>query len=146
MGKRYDQTELPDRIVRELLETAEEKDNDIILSGKHVRTILEELQIEWMPYVAKGRSKEAALQTFKAGVRARFGAKNVKFDLSTTMSKGREHDYLVVSVLGWPYDDLEGLLKASGLSRYFEQWGSGCGGAYRDLSFGSKKGRKPRGE
>lgn len=139
----FNPTNLPDRLVRELLETAEQTENGVVLNGREVRKILEELGVEWTPYMDKGQNREEALRSFKRGVRLRYGTKNVTFSMEVIESKGKEHDYLVVSIRnGWPQNDLFELLHASGLSRYFEQWGAGCGGGQRDITFGSKKGRK----
>lgn len=138
------QTKLPQRLVKALRWTAEVTHNELVLTGKNARVLLDALQIDWLPHVVKEKEREDALQSFKQGVRYKFSS--AKIVESMTHHKGREHDHLLVSILctavPWPDNALSDLLKTSGLSRYFKYWGGTTTARARDVYFGSKQGRK----
>jgi len=132
-------TDISNTLLKTLRWCAEHQGNELLLRGSQARTILDVLDYHWIPEVRKETAKKAALKSFKAGVVAKFGRRNVK--ISEDETTGRVN-ISVRNKAGWPDVPIGLLAKASGFSKHYDEAGTGAGFGARDVGFIPKRKRR----
>ena len=142
-------TDLPNKLVRNLVDTAGSKHFGYELNGKQVRQLLDYLGVRWTPQLFKEKILDRALRAFKEAVRDKYGRKNVYFSMDKeTRYDGREYDYLGITIETFDERadiDIDHMLKESGLSRHFQYGEYFYSGFTVSVTFESKDSREGRG-